>query len=78
MTYRVWEGRNKHDSHWAMRKRRRMTLISVHGEKKGESYAKTKRGRREAKIPLTLRRRRRRQQGNATGPDQSLQTLHSS
>lgn len=60
MTYRVWEGINKHESHWALRKRRKMTPISVHREKKGENHRQRRRGADERKITLTLRRRRRR------------------
>lgn len=46
MTYRVWEGGgiNKHENHWAVRKRRRMTPISVHREKKGANHTQRRRG----------------------------------
>lgn len=48
MTYRVWEGINKHENHWAVRKRR-MTPISVHREKKGENHTQRRRGADERK-----------------------------
>lgn len=80
MTYRVWEGINKHESHWAVRKRRRMTPRSVHKEKGGGGVGgvirKGEEDHRRGITSLTVRGRKK--HGNATGPDQSLQTLHSS
>lgn len=70
MTYRVWVGINKHESHWGCEeKRRRMTPICVHREKKGDTQRR--RGADERQN-TPRRKRRRRQHRNATGPDQSL------
>lgn len=59
MTYRVWEGINKHESHWAVRKRRRMTPISVHREKRrGRITRKGEEEQTRGKTPLTVRKRK--------------------
>lgn len=80
MTYRVWEGINKHESHWALRKRRRMTPISVHREKKGENHRQRRRGAdgRKNNPHSEEEEEEMEEHRRATGPDQSLWTLHSS
>lgn len=86
MAYRVWERINKHESHWAVRKRWRMTPISVHREKKGKGGGGNHTQRRRwadkrQNYPHNKEEEEgvgRRRHRNVTGPDQSLQTLHSS